>query len=105
MIGRTTLLMGVVLVGSAFALTSPSLALCGVIKKTATAKSRDAALAKANSAGLVEVRKLEKSYGASKVTYKPAKVTCVGGGSLKEPGGKTKTFPIDCTITQSFCTK
>lgn len=102
---RSALVMTATLAGSSVLLATTSFAFCGVIKKTASGKSQAAATAKANNAGLVEVRKLEKSYGASNVTYKPAKLTCVGGGSSTTPNGKVVNFPMDCTITQSFCVK
>jgi hypothetical protein len=102
---KSFVLVASTVAGSSILLASTSFAFCGVIKKTASGKSQAAATAKANNAGLVEVRKLEKNYGASNVTYKPAKLTCVGGGSSTSHTGKVVNFPMDCTITQSFCVK
>lgn len=96
---KSAVIMCAVLTGSTFALTNASLAFCGVIKKTATGPTANAATQKANNAGLIEVRKLEKSYGANKIAYKPANVTCAGSAKL---GGSSL---ISCTITQNFCTK
>lgn len=97
---KSAAIMSMVLVGSAFALSNASFAFCGVIKKTATGPTANAATQKANNAGLIEVRKLEKSYGANKIAYKPANVTCAGSATLG-----AKANPFSCTITQNFCTK
>ena len=102
---KSTLVITATLACSSIALSSASFAFCGVIKKTATGKSEAAATTKANNAGLVEVRKLEQNYGASNINYKPAKLTCVGGGSSTSTTGKVEYFPVDCTITQKFCVK
>ncbi len=102
---KSALVITATLACSSVALSSTSFAFCGVIKKTATGKSQAAATEKANNKGLVEVRKLENNYGSNNVTYKPAKLTCVGGGSSKTLDGKVVNFPMECTITQSFCVK
>lgn len=88
---------------AAIGVSGSAFAFCGVIEKTAKGPTAAAATHKANNAGLVAVRSLEKSVGAGKVKYEKAKVTCVGGGVAMASNGKVTKSQIECTITQSFC--
>ena len=88
---KSLFVLGATLIGSAFGFSTASLAFCGVISKSASGPSIEAATQKANNAGLIEVRRLEKNYG--NVNYSPAKLNCSGRA------------PYTCKITQKFCTK
>jgi hypothetical protein len=79
-------------IASIVSLSGPALAFCGVIEASASGYSEADALSRANNKGLVEVRKLESSYGAGNVHYNPASSHCREGGR-----------GVTCAITQRFC--
>lgn len=66
-------------------------AFCGTIRAGASDSSAGDALRKANTIGLVEVRRLNQKYGANNVKYQPAKNTCKG------------VVRSTCVITQQYC--
>jgi len=66
-------------------------AFCGTISATGSGLSDADALKAANAIGLIEVRKLNKEYGAANVKYQPAKHNCRGASHST------------CAITQKYC--
>lgn len=85
--------------------STSAMALCGTISQKATGGSREVAIAKANAAGKVEVRKLERTYGRNGVRYQPAKVSCISTGIKRGGLSLAPRSAVECTITQKFCTR
>lgn len=89
---RSILLASITAILATIFVSNAAFAFCGVLQASATGYSREDALNKANNKGLVEVRKLERSFGAGNVHYNPASSSCQEG------------YRVTCNITQRFCT-
>jgi hypothetical protein len=93
----------VVCVGAAMGIASPqALASCGVIQKSATAKSVKQATSRAESKVRSDIRPLRAKHG-KKLQLDQKQVACVGGGVAVDANGNQIVGKPSCTVTQPFC--
>lgn len=82
--------------------TTNSFAFCGVLQKSATANSVQAATNKANFAASKSARQLKRQYG-KKLVLSPRETACVGGSVSIDANGNQVTGKPSCTVTLPFC--
>ncbi len=95
--------LAMISIGAALGLASPeAFASCGVIQKSATAKSTQRATSRAESQVRDEVRKLRSKHG-KKLQLDEKQVACLGGAVAIDANGKEIVGQPSCTVTQPFC--
>lgn len=81
---------------------SQALAFCGAIQESATARTTEKALGRADRAIRKQVRELKRQHGR-KLQLDEAQKACVGGSVGIDANGNQVTGNPSCTITQPFC--
>jgi uncharacterized protein YggE len=90
-------------IGAAMGMASPqALASCGVIQKSATAKSAKQATNRAESRVKSEIKTLRAAHG-KKLQLDQKQVACVGRGVAVDANGNQIVGQPSCTVTQPFC--
>lgn len=83
-------------------LPNAAFAYCGVIQESASARTTEKAIYRAERAVYKQVRKLRKQNGGKLQLSEPEK-TCVGGGVAIDEYGNQIVGRPRCTVTQPFC--
>jgi hypothetical protein len=87
---------------SIFFVPTNAFAFCGVIQESASARTANKALRRADTVVRKQVRSLRRQHG-QKLQLSERQSSCVGGGVGIDANGNQITGNPSCTVTQPFC--